>query len=349
MKVVGIVCFFVKGCVIVFVIVVFGIVVFVYVYYCMMVYLFIDDVLIDVDVVYVVLLVGGCIVQFVVYENQCVVKGDLLYVIDFVLYWLIVVQVQVDFEFVCVLFDMCCCLLIGECLNVFVVVEQVKCVMQNYDFVMCDVNWFVLFVVQGYVSVQQFDQVKVCQCDVVVLFVQVQEQQCVFVQMIGDDVDVIVMLYVCEVVLVCVQYVFDDMVVCVLYDGFVMGLSVFFGEIFVLNQLIFMLIDVSEWFVVGNFCEMLLNCIVVGDCVIVYLMIDCDCLMIGKVVGIGVGIVDSDCINLLCLLLIVQCLVNWVYVVQCFLVCVKFDEFDGKFVCVGVSVIVEVWYGLVCC
>jgi len=338
----------VKGRVIALAIVALGIAALAYAYHHATAYPSTDDASIDADVVHVASPVGGRIVHLAVHENQRVAKGDLLYEIDPVPYQLTVAQAQADLELARASLDTRRRSLIGEHSNAAVAAGQVKRAEQNYDLAARDVQRLAPLAAQGYVSAQQFDQVKTRQHDAAVSLAQAQEQQRASAQTIGTDADAIATLHAREAALARARHSLDDTVVRAPHDGLVTGLTVLAGETVAPSQAIFTLIDTSEWFAVGNFRETALGQIEVGDCATVYSMIDRKRPLTGKVVGIGAGVADSDRINLPRTLPIVQRSVNWVHVAQRFPVRVKLDEPDGKLVRVGASAIVEVRHGSAC-
>ena len=132
------------------------------------------------------------------------------------------------------------------------------------------------------------------------------------------------------------------------HEGRVTGLSVLSGEVVLPNQSLFVLVHTGEWFAVANFRETQLANIHPGDCATVYSMIDHRQAMPGKVENIGVGITDTDKINLPRSLPYVQASVNWVRVARRFPVRIKLEAPPETLARVGASAIVEVRHSASC-
>lgn len=104
---------------------------------------------------------------------------------------------------------------------------------------------------------------------------------------------------------------------------------------------IFILIDICYWYVIVNFCEIDLKNICLGIFVMICLMSDSGKIFEGKVDLIGYGVLLDDGGLVLGGLLKVFCFINWVCVVQCFLVKIMVDKFDLEMFCIGVLVVVN--------
>lgn len=337
-----------RGKLLALVIVVLAVLLSVYAYYRTVRFPSSDDASLDADLVHVASPVGGRIARILVTENQHVAKGDVLFEIDPVPYRLAVAQAQADLELAQAALGTRRRTVASERATAAVASDQTTRAEQNYALTARTVERLRPLAADGYVPKQQLDQAQVAQRDAAVSLKQANVQRAATAQAVGNDADAIATVHAREAALAIAQRALDDTVVRAPHEGRVSGLSVLSGEVVIPNQSLFLLVHTGEWFAVGNFREKSLADIRVGDCATVYSMIDRRHAMRGTVDGIGVGITDTDRINLPRALPYVQPSVNWVHVAKRFPVRIKLESPPEALARVGASATVEIRHGAAC-
>ncbi|MWL89560.1 multidrug transporter subunit MdtN [Cupriavidus sp. SW-Y-13] len=307
-----------------------------------------DDASLDADMVHVASPVGGRIARILVTENQHVKKGEVLFEIDPVPYRLAVEQAQADLALAQATLGTRRRAIGSEQATASVASEQIARAEQNYALTVRTVERLRPLAADGYVPKQQLDQAEVARRDAAVSLKQAQTQRAGTAQAVGKDDDAIATVRAREAALAIVLRALDDTVVRAPHDGRISGLNVLSGEVVLPNQSLFLLVHTGEWFAVANFRETQLADIHIDDCATVYSMIDRRHALRGTVEGIGVGITDTDRINLPRALPYVQPSVNWVRVARRFPVRIKLDEPPESLARVGASATVEVRHGAAC-
>lgn len=307
-----------------------------------------DDASLDADLVHVASPVGGRIARILVTDNQQVSKGDVLFEIDPVPYRLAVAQAQADLALAQATLGTRRRTIGSEQATASVATEQIARAEQNYALTARTVERLRPLAADGYVPKQQLDQAEVAKRDAAVSLKQAQAQRAGTAQAVGKDDDAMATVQAREAALAIMQRALDDTVVRAPHDGRVSGLRVLSGEVVIPNQSLFLLVHTGEWFAVANFRETQLADIHIGDCATVYSMIDRRHALRGTVDGIGVGITDTDRINLPRALPYVQPSVNWVRVARRFPVRVKLEAPPEAIARVGASATVEVRHGSAC-
>lgn len=307
-----------------------------------------DDASLDADLVHVASPVGGRISRIVVTDNQQVSKGDVLFEIDPVPYRLAVAQAQADLALAQATLGTRRRTIGSEQATASVASEQIARAEQNYALTARTVERLRPLAADGYVPKQQLDQAEVAKRDAAVSLKQAQAQRAGTAQAVGKDDDAMATVHAREAALAIVQRALDDTVVRAPHDGRVSGLRVLSGEVVIPNQSLFLLVHTGEWFAVANFRETQLADIHIGDCATVYSMIDRRHALRGTVDGIGVGITDTDRLNLPRALPYVQPSVNWVRVARRFPVRIKLEAPPEALARVGASATVEVRHGAAC-
>lgn len=337
-----------RGKLIVLVIVLLAILLSVYAYERTVRYPASDDASLDAELVHVASPVGGRIGRILVAENQHVARGDVLFEIDPVPYRLAVAQAQADLELARAMLGTRRRAVGTERGTASVASEQIARAEQNYALTARTVDRLRPLAADGYVPKQQLDQAEVAKRDAAVTLKQAQLQRATTAQAVGNDDDAIATVHAREAALAIATRALEDTVVRAPHEGRVTGLNVLSGEVVLPNQSLFVLVHTGEWFAVANFRETQLANIHPGDCATVYSMIDRSQAMAGKVESIGVGITDTDKINLPRSLPYVQASVNWVRVARRFPVRVKLEAPPETLARVGASAIVEVRHGASC-
>lgn len=307
-----------------------------------------DDASLDADMVHVASPVGGRIARIMVTDNQQVSKGDVLFEIDPVPYKLAVAQATADLELARAMQGTRQRTIGTERATASVASEQIARAEQNYALTARTVERLRPLAADGYVPKQQLDQAEVARRDAAVSLKQAHTQRAATAQAVGNDDDAIATVHAREAALAIAQRALDDTVVRAPHDGRVSGLSVLSGEVVIPNQSLFLLVHTGEWFAVGNFRETQLADIHIGDCATVYSMIDRRQALRGKVEGIGVGITDTDRLNLPRALPYVQPSVNWVRVARRFPVRIRLEAPPEALARVGASASVEIRHGASC-
>jgi len=307
-----------------------------------------DDATLDADLVHVAAPVGGRILRIPVADNQRVAKGDVLFEIDPVPYRLTLAQAQADLELARAMLGTRQRAIGTERGTASVAAEQIARAEQNYALTARTVERLRPLAADGYVPKQQLDQAEVAWRDAAVTLKQARMQRATTAQAVGTEDDAIATVKAREAAVAIAQRAVDDTVVRAPHAGRISGLRVLAGEVVLPNQSLFLLVHTGEWFAVANFRETQLGNIHVGDCATVYSMIDRRQALRGTVDGIGVGITDTDRINLPRALPYVQSSVNWVRVAHRFPVRIKLEAPPEALARVGASATVEVRHGAAC-
>ncbi|SOZ34930.1 multidrug transporter subunit MdtN [Cupriavidus neocaledonicus] len=307
-----------------------------------------DDATLDADLIHVAAPVGGRIARIAVAENQRVARGDVLFEIDPVPYQLTLAQARADLELAKAMLGTRRRTIGTERGTASVAAEQIARAEQNYALTQRTVERLRPLAADGYVPKQQLDQAEVARRDAAVTLKQAQLQQATTAQAVGSEDDALATVRAREAALAIAQRALDDTVVRAPFAGRVSGLRVLAGEVVLPNQSLFLLVHTGEWFAMANFRETQLAAIRIGDCATVYSMIDRRTALRGTVAGIGVGIGDTDRINLPRSLPYVQPSVNWVRVAHRFPVRIQLEEPPEALARVGASAIVEVRHGAAC-
>lgn len=307
-----------------------------------------DDASLDADLVHIASPVGGRIARIHVAENQQAAKGAVLFEIDPVPYRLAVAQARADLELAQAALGTRRRAIASERATAAVASEQTARAEQNYALTARTVDRLGPLAADGYVPRQQLDQAQVAQRDAAVSLKQANVQRAATAQAVGKDDDAIAAVHAREAALAIAQRALDDTVVRAPHAGRVSGLTVLSGEVVIPNQSLFLLVHTGEWFAVANFRETSLADIHIGDCATVYSMIDRRHAIRGKVEGIGVGITDTDRLNLPRSLPYVQPSVNWVRVAKRFPVRIKLEDPPETLARVGASATVEIRHGAAC-
>ncbi|PLP97234.1 multidrug transporter subunit MdtN [Cupriavidus pauculus] len=307
-----------------------------------------DDAALDADFVHVASPVGGRIARILVTENQHVARNQILFEIDPVPYRLVLAQAQADLELAKAMLGTRRRSIGTERGTASMASEQIARAEQNYALTARTVERLRPLAAEGYVPKQQLDQAEVAWRDAAVTLKQAQLQRATTAQAVGSDDDALATVQAREAALAIAQRALDDTVVRAPHAGRVSSLRSLSGEVVIPNQSLFLLVDTGEWFAVANFRETELASIHVGDCATVYSMIDRRHALRGTVQGIGVGITDTDRLNLPRALPYVQPSVNWVRVAHRFPVRIKLVEPPETLARVGASATVEVRHGAAC-
>jgi multidrug efflux system membrane fusion protein len=307
-----------------------------------------DDASLDADLVHIASPVGGRIARIHVAENQQVAKGAVLFEIDPVPYQLAAAQARADLELAQAALGTRRRTIASERATAAVASEQTARVEQNYALTARTVERLRPLAADGYVPRQQLDQAQVAQRDAAVSLKQANVQRAATAQAVGKDDDAIATVHAREAALAIAQRALDDTVVRAPHAGRVSGLTVLSGEVVLPNQSLFLVVHTGEWFAVANLRETSLADVHIGDCATVYSMIDRRHAIRGKVEGIGVGITDTDRLNLPRSLPYVQPSVNWVRVARRFPVRIKLEDPPETLARVGASATVEIRHGAAC-
>ncbi|WER48633.1 multidrug transporter subunit MdtN [Cupriavidus sp. WKF15] len=307
-----------------------------------------DDASLDADMVHVASPVGGRIAKIHVAENQLVAKGDILFEIDPVPYQLAVAQARADLELAQAALGTRRRTISTERATASLASEQTQRAEQNYALTARTVERLRPLVADGYVPAQQLDQAQVAQRDASVSLRQAHTQRTAAAQAVGNEDDATAAVHAREAALAIAQRALDDTTVRAPHAGRVSGLTVLSGEVVIPNQSLFLLVHTGEWFAMANFRETALAGIHVGDCATVYSMIDRGQALRGKVEGIGIGITDTDRLNLPRSLPYVQPSVNWVRVARRFPVRIRLEDPPETLARVGASATVEIRHGAAC-
>lgn len=307
-----------------------------------------SDSSLDADIVHVAADVGGRIIQLPVSENERVAKGDLLFQIDPLPYRLAVEQAAADLNIAEGQLETRQRALATERSNAVIASDQTKSAQQNHDLASRTLGRLGPLAAKGYVPQQQLDQARVSEKDTSTKLSQAQELEAAAYQAIGTEVAAAATVRARRAALAIAQRHLDDTTVRASHDGLVVGLRVSTGEVVIPSQSLFTLINTDEWFAVGNFREIDLSAIAIGDCATVFSMIDRTIPIKGVVQGIGWGVSDQERINIPRSVPYVERSLNWVRVAQRFPVRVRLERPPQLLMRLGASAVVEIKHGAAC-
>ena len=307
-----------------------------------------DAATIDADVVHVAAAIGGRIIEIPVSENTLVSRGDLLFQIDPVPHRIAVAQAEADLAIAEASLDTQERLLSTQRSAAKVAAEQVQRAETNLELAKRTVERLTPLAAKGYVPTQQLDQAQTSRNDAETSLQQAHVQAAAAITAIDTDAAARANVQARKAALALAQRGLDDTTVHATHAGRVVGLSVSTGEMVAPSQTLFTLVNTEEWFAVANFRETDLDAISVGDCVTVYSMIDRQRPLQGIVQGLGVGVLDTDRVNLPKSLPYVERSLNWVRVAQRFPVRVRIEQPQQQLMRLGASAVVEVKHGRAC-
>jgi multidrug efflux system membrane fusion protein len=307
-----------------------------------------DDASIDADVVHVAAEVGGRIINIPVEENSHVRKGDLLFQIDPVPYQLVVNQARANLDVAKAALETQRRFLSTQRSAAVIAADQTRSAETNLDLATRTVERLRPLAANGYVPTQQLDQAQTTQRDATTLLQQARERQAAAVQAIDTDDAAIATVQARQAELAIAERHLQDTTVRATHAGRVVGLSVLSGEMVAPGQSLFTLVNDEEWFAVANFRETDLHAIAVGDCATVYSMIDRGEAIKGVVQGLGLGVLDTESVNLPRSVPYVQRSLNWVIVAQRFPVRIRLVDPPQTLVRLGATAIVEMKHGTGC-
>ncbi|HET6238681.1 MAG TPA: multidrug transporter subunit MdtN [Acetobacteraceae bacterium] len=307
-----------------------------------------DDASIDADVVHIAAEVGGRIISIPVEENSRVRHGDLLFQIDPVPYQLAVDQARANLDVAKAALETQRRFLSTQRSTALVAADQTRSAETNLDLATRTVERLRPLAAKGYVPIQQLDQAQTTQRDATTLLQQARERQAAAIQAIDTDAAAIATVQARQAELAIADRHLQDTTVRATHAGRVVGLSVLSGEMVVPGQSLFTLVNDEEWFAVANFRETDLHAIAVGDCATVYSMIDRGKAMKGVVQGLGLGVLDTDRVNLPRSVPYVERSLNWVIVAQRFPVRIRLVDPPQTLVRLGATAVVEMKHGPSC-
>lgn len=307
-----------------------------------------DDATIDADVVHVAASVGGRIIDIPIVENAGVEKGDLLFQLDPAPYRMAVEQAQADLDLAEAELETKRRVLSTQRSAATVAADQVQRATTNLEHATRTTERLRPLADKGFVPRQQLDQAETTQRDAETSLQQAREQQSAAVRAIDTEASAEAAVRARQAALAIAQRALENTVVRAPHAGRVVGLTVLTGEVVAPSQSLFTLVSVEEWFAVGNFRELDLRPIAVGDCVTAYSMIDRRRPIKGVVQGIGAGVLDTDRVNLPRSVPYLERSLNWVKVAQRFPVRVHLEAPPAELMRLGATAVVEVKHGAAC-
>jgi multidrug efflux system membrane fusion protein len=306
------------------------------------------DATIDADVVHVAAAVGGRIIAIPVTENSRVIAGDLLFQIDPKPYQFAVDQARADLVFAEAARETQRRAISTQRSVGVIAADQILRAQANLKLASNTVERLRPLASKGYISIQQFDQAQTAQRDAETSLRQAREQQVSAVRAVDTDAGGSATIAARRATLAIAERALQDTTVRASEPGRVVGLTVQPGEMLAPSQSLFTLVTSDEWFAVGNFREVDLGAIKVGDCATVYSMIDRRRAIRGVVQGIGSGVIDTDRINLPRSPPYVERSLSWVRVSQRFPVRIRLQRPPQDLMRLGATAIVEVKHGDAC-
>ncbi|MCO8050602.1 MULTISPECIES: multidrug transporter subunit MdtN [Proteus] len=277
-----------------------------------------EDAIIDANKINISSTVPGRISAIYVKENSKVNKGDLLFTIDPTMYALRVQQAKEQLMIAEATLSNKQRIIIAETSNSEVAEAQIKRAQVNLLLATQSLNRLEPLLAKGFVTAQQVDDARTLKHDAEVTLKQAQKQNVASEALINNTDSEIALVKSLKTSLAMAEWELSNTEVKAPSNGYVAGLVLSPGEFILSGQSVFTLINSDSWYASAYFKETDLNNIKIGDCVVVYSMIDSKHPIKGKVEGVSWGIMSTDLINIPRDLPYVPKSLNWVRVQQRF-------------------------------
>lgn len=307
-----------------------------------------DDAGLEAEVVHIAAAVGGRIVALEAEENGRVTRGQLLFRLDPEPYALAVAQAVADLDVARAALDARRRSLITERATAAIAADQLNRAEANHDLATRTVDRLRPLAERNFVPQQQFDQALTAQRDAATSLSQARLQRDATAASIGTLDAAEAAVRAREAALAIAERALRQTEVRAPHDGRVAGLSVLSGEFVAPAQSLFTLIVTENWYVSANMREGELPHIAVGDCVTAYSMLDRRQPLLGRVEGIGWGIMADDRINLPRTLPRIERSMNWVHVAARFPVRIRLEDPPEALMRAGASAVVQFRHGPRC-
>ncbi|WP_337228338.1 multidrug transporter subunit MdtN [Proteus faecis] len=277
-----------------------------------------EDAIIDANKINISSTVPGRISAIYVKENSKVNKGDLLFTIDPTMYALRVQQAKEQLMIAEATLSNKQRIIIAETSNSEVAEAQIKRAQVNLLLATQSLNRLEPLLAKGFVTAQQVDDARTLKHDAEVTLKQAQKQNVASEALINNTDSEIALVKSLKTSLAMAEWELSNTEVKAPSNGYVAGLVLSPGEFVLSGQSVFTLINSDSWYASAYFKETDLNNIKIGDCVVIYSMIDNKHPIKGKVEGVSRGIMSTDLINIPRDLPYVPKSLNWVRVQQRF-------------------------------
>lgn len=301
-----------------------------------------EDAVIGASVVNVSSSVPGRIVTINVKENGYIRKGEVLFAIDPYLYQLRVEQAQAEVKMAQAAWDTQHRTVVAEQSNAAITDEQINRASANLKLATQTLARLQPLLAKGYVTAQQVDDAATMKHDAQISLNQALKQSVAADALISSTAASEALLTARRAALAIAERELENTQVRAPYDGLVVGLNVSAGEWVLPGQAVFTLINSEHWHASAYFRETELSNIRIGDCATVYVMIDRQRALNGRVEGIGWGISSEDQFNIPRNLPYVPKSLNWVRVAQRFPVRINLDNPPAELMRIGASAVATV-------
>lgn len=277
-----------------------------------------EDAVLNANIVNISSSVPGRIISLNVVENAQVKKGDILLAIDPHTYQQAVEQARADLEIAEATMSTQHRTVVAERSNSGISQDQISSAEANLKLATQSLARLQPLEAKGYITRQQLDDAATAKRNAEIMLQQAKKQYVAADALVSNTDASSAMVRARRAALAVAEKQLADTVIRAPYDGLVVGLNIASGEYVLPGQSIFTLVDSQRWYASAYYRETKLPHIKIGDCATVYAMQDRNTMMIGRVQGIGWGVISQDQINLPRSLPYVPKSLNWVRVEQRF-------------------------------
>nr|ALG88426.1 Multidrug resistance protein MdtN [Pectobacterium carotovorum] len=277
-----------------------------------------EDAVIEANKINVSSVVPGRINQLYVNENQEVKKGDRLFTIDPTMYALRVNQAKAELLVAEAALSNKKRVIVAETSTSEVAEEQIKRAQVNLALATQSLKRLEPLLAKGFVTAQQVDDARTLKRDAEVSLKQAQKQNVASEALVNNTKSEEALVESLKISLAMAEWELGNTEIKAPSDGYIVGLTTSAGEFVLSGQSVFTLIDTESWFVSAYFKETDLDNIPMGNCAVVYSMINNKQPIKGEVQGVGWGVMSTDLLNIPRDLPYVPKSLNWVRVEQRF-------------------------------
>ncbi|EKT62480.1 multidrug resistance protein MdtN [Providencia alcalifaciens Dmel2] len=277
-----------------------------------------EDAVIEANKINVSSVVPGRINRLYVKENQEVKKGDRLFTIDPTMYALRVNQAKAELLVAEAALSNKKRVIVAETSTSEVAEEQIKRAQVNLALATQSLKRLEPLLAKGFVTAQQVDDARTLQRDAEVSLKQAQKQNVASEALVNNTKSEEALVESLKISLAMAEWELGNTEIKAPSDGYIVGLTTSAGEFVLSGQSVFTLIDTDSWFVSAYFKETDLDNIPMGNCAVVYSMINNKEPIKGEVQGVGWGVMSTDLLNIPRDLPYVPKSLNWVRVEQRF-------------------------------
>jgi multidrug efflux system membrane fusion protein len=287
--------------------------------------------------------VSGRIVELKVRDNQSVVAGQSLLVIDPEPFELRVRQTRAQVAALKAQIALTGRQVAGQSAGADAAATQIERARAQYKLAQATLERLAPLLGKGYVTTQQIDEARTNVQTAEAALTTAAQQAHQARQMIGDTDSLEAELTGAEASEALAERDLRLSTVIAPFDGLVVGLDIAAGAYAAVGHPLFTLVKAHEWYAVANFRETELPAVTAGDQATVWMMMDNDHPLRGKVDSIGWGVRPEDGSGPS--LPAVGRTLSWVVVAQRFPVRIRLTDPPEKLMRIGETVTVMVRHG----